>query len=81
MGSIKKNIQENTLRFLKRYPRVAFIHVPKCAGVSVYSSIYSSLYPALFKATPLTEYISLAASKKSAELLNIDMMLAREVML
>ena len=81
MANMKEKIKKNTLNLLERYPRVAFIHVPKCAGVSVYSSIYAALYPSFFKATPLTEYIDLNASKKCSDLLDIDMMRAREVVL
>lgn len=81
MANIKEKIKKNALNFLERYPRVAFIHVPKCAGVSVYSSIYSALYPSFFKATPLTEYIDLNASKKCENLLGLDMMQTREVVL
>lgn len=81
MANMKEKIKKNTLHLLERYPRVAFIHVPKCAGVSVYSSIYAALYPSFFKATPLTEYIDLNASKKCTDLLDFDMMHAREVVL
>tara|TARA_R110001606_G_scaffold165766_1_gene310263 strand:+ start:1249 stop:2037 length:789 start_codon:yes stop_codon:yes gene_type:complete len=81
MANIKNIIKNKALGLLQHYPRVAFIHVPKCAGVSVYSSIYSALYPSFFKATSLTEHIDLSASSKSAQLLSIDMMRAREVVL
>lgn len=78
---MKEKLKKITLSILERYHRVVFIHVPKCAGVSVYSSIYSALYPSFFKATPLTEIIDLKNSKKCEELLNIDMMKSREVIM
>jgi len=78
---MKEKLKKRTLSFLERYPRVVFIHVPKCAGVSVYSSIYSALYPSFFKTTPLTEIIDLKNSKKCEELLDIDMMKSREVIM
>ncbi|MFQ3189355.1 MAG: hypothetical protein ACI936_000479 [Paraglaciecola sp.] len=78
---MKEKLKKRTLSLLERYPRVVFIHVPKCAGVSVYSSIYSALYPSLFKITPLTEIIALKNSKKCEELLDIDMMKSREVIM
>lgn len=76
MANIKEKVKKNTLKFLARYPRVAFIHVPKCAGVSVYISIYAALYPSFSKALPLTEYIDLNASKKCKTLLGFSMMQA-----
>ncbi|MDP5130103.1 MAG: sulfotransferase family 2 domain-containing protein [Paraglaciecola sp.] len=78
---MKDKLKKNTLAILGRYPRVVFVHVPKCAGVSVYSSIYSALYPSFFKTTPLTEIIDLKNSRKCEELLDIDMMKSREVIM
>ncbi len=78
MQEMLKRQSEN---FLARYPRIFFCHVPKCAGVSLSKAIYASTYPLWLKATRYTGYIDLKSSQAAAELLNIDMMTARETQL
>jgi len=65
-------------KYLSRYPRIFFSHVPKCAGVSLSKAIYSAVYPSVFKATRFASHIDLPSSRISAEILGIDMMKARE---
>ena len=74
-------IKQNAESFLSRYPKVFFCHIPKCAGVSLSNAIHASLYPSIFKATRISSHIDLKASKISAQLLDIDMIMAREVQL
>ena len=63
------------------HPKVAFIHVPKCGGVSVVEGVFRALYPSYLKGTPLVSHIDLKASKRAENLLSIDMMLARQISL
>ncbi|MCW8090399.1 sulfotransferase family 2 domain-containing protein [Alteromonas sp. ASW11-130] len=74
-------LKRQSKNFLARYPRIFFCHVPKCAGVSLSKAIYSSTYPLWLKATRYTGFIDLKSSQVAADLLNIDMMTARETQL
>lgn len=71
-------LKKKSQSYLARYPKVFFCHIPKCAGVSLSNAIYASLYPKVFKASRFASHIDLFGSRVSAELLDIDMMLARE---
>ena len=71
-------LKRQSEKYLARYPKIFFCHVPKCAGVSLSKAIFSAVYPALLKATRFTGYIDLKASQVSEQLLGIDMMRARE---
>ncbi|MBT0587613.1 sulfotransferase family 2 domain-containing protein [Alteromonas oceanisediminis] len=75
VSSMTQTLKQKVLN----HPKVAFIHVPKCAGVSVYDGIFKSLYPAYLKGTPLVTHIDLKGSKRAESLLSIDMMLARQI--
>lgn len=61
--SLSNSVKSAATRYLAKYPRFACIHVPKCAGVSVYSSLFRALYPSFFKSTRMIDNISLEASK------------------
>lgn len=78
MQEMLKGSLEN---YLKRFPRIFFCHVPKCAGVSLSNAIYRAVYPAYLKATRYTGHISLPGSRHCESLLGIDMMTAREAQL
>ncbi|WP_414829911.1 sulfotransferase family 2 domain-containing protein [Alteromonas sp. H39] len=71
-------LKRQSEKYLARYPKIFFCHVPKCAGVSLSKAIFSAVYPAFFKATRFAGYIDLKASQVSEQLLGIDMMRARE---
>lgn len=71
-------LKRQSEKYLARYPKIFFCHVPKCAGVSLSKAIFSAVYPAFFKATRFADHIELKASKVSEEILGIDMMSARE---
>ncbi|WP_218310256.1 sulfotransferase family 2 domain-containing protein [Alteromonas antoniana] len=71
-------LKRQSEKYLARYPKIFFCHVPKCAGVSLSKAIFSAVYPAFFKATRFAAYIDLKASQVSEQLLGIDMMRARE---
>ena len=71
-------LKRQSEKYLARYPKVFFCHVPKCAGVSLSKAIFSAVYPAFFKATRFTGFIDMKASQVSEQLLGIDMMRARE---
>ncbi|MCU7556111.1 sulfotransferase family 2 domain-containing protein [Alteromonas sp. ASW11-19] len=74
-------LKRQSEKYLAKFPRVFFCHVPKCAGVSLSKAIFSALYPALFKASRFSGHIDLTASRHSEALLDVDMMTAREVQL
>ena len=74
-------LKQQSRKYLSRYPRIFFCHVPKCAGVSLSKAIYASVYPSVLKATKFTAHIDLKSSRSNAELLGIDMMTARECQL
>lgn len=78
---MQEMLKRQSEKYLARFPRVFFCHVPKCAGVSLSKAIFSALYPALFKASRFAGHIDLHASRQSEALLDIDMMTAREVQL
>ncbi|QJR80190.1 sulfotransferase family 2 domain-containing protein [Alteromonas pelagimontana] len=71
-------LKQQSEKYLARYPKIFFCHVPKCAGVSLSNAIYSSIYPSFLKATKFTGSIDLKSSRVCSELLNVDMMTARE---
>lgn len=74
-------LKQQTEKFLARYPKIFFCHVPKCAGVSLSKAIYSAVYPSMFKATRFTSHIDLTSSRISSDLLDMPMMTARECQL
>lgn len=57
---------------IDRHPRIAFIHIPKCAGSSVCESLYEAIYPAPLAALRFYRKIDLSASRSAAELLGMD---------
>ena len=71
-------LKQQSEKYLARYPKIFFCHVPKCAGVSLSKAIYASVYPSFLKATRFASYIDLKSSRVSEALLGIDMMTARE---
>ncbi|MBT82621.1 MAG: hypothetical protein CL587_19795 [Alteromonadaceae bacterium] len=74
-------LKQQSEKYLARYPKIFFCHVPKCAGVSLSNAIYQSVYPSLLKATRFTGHIDLRASRECEKLLGVDMMTARETQL
>lgn len=74
-------LKQQSEKYLSRYPKIFFCHVPKCAGVSLSKAIYASVYPSVLKATKFAGHIDLKSSRVSAQLLDIDMMTARECQL
>ena len=74
-------LKQQSEKYLARYPKIFFCHVPKCAGVSLSNAIYQAVYPSLLKATRFTGHIDLKASRVCEELLGVDMMTARETQL
>lgn len=79
--SLSSSVKSAATRYLSRYPKIAFVHVPKCGGVSVYEAVYNAIYPAVLKTTPFTKAIDLRGSKKAEELIGLDMMIARQASL
>ncbi|WP_218352161.1 sulfotransferase family 2 domain-containing protein [Alteromonas lipotrueiana] len=75
---MQEMLKQQSQKYLTRYPRIFFCHVPKCAGVSLSKAIYRAVYPAFLKATRFTGHIDLTSSRLSQELLGIEMMSARE---
>ena len=47
-------LKQQSEKYLARYPKIFFCHVPKCAGVSLSNAIYQAVYPSLLKATRFT---------------------------
>jgi len=79
---LKREVLEKRVRsYFDRYPRVAFVHVPKCAGTSAAESLYRALYPQVMKVTRLYGRIDLAASRTAEEMSGVDMMTSRQVAL
>lgn len=74
-------LKRHTEKYLSRFPRIYFCHVPKCAGVSLSDAIFEAIYPSIFKATRFAGYIDLKASRQCETLLGTDMMTAREIQL
>ena len=73
--------KQQSEKYLARFPKIFFCHVPKCAGVSLSNAIYKSVYPSFLKATRFTGHIDLRASRDCEKLLGVDMMTARETQL
>ena len=69
------------LSLLNRYPRIVFVHVPKCAGSAVRNSLYRAVYPALLKSTRVCCEIDVVASVTAGKLLGIDAMTCRQAVL
>ena len=69
------------LSLLNRYPRIVFVHVPKCAGSAVRDSLYDAVYPALLKSTRAYCEIDVAASVSAGKLLGLDAMTCRQAVL
>lgn len=69
------------LSLLDRYPRIVFVHVPKCAGSAVRDSLYDAVYPALFRSTRVYCKIDVVASVSAGNLLGLDAMTCREAVL
>lgn len=70
-----------TLSLLNRYPRIVFVHVPKCAGQAVRDSLYDAVYPALLRSTRVYCKIDVVASVSAANLLGVDAMTCRQAVL
>ena len=66
---------------LNRYPRIAFIHVPKSAGSSVRDSLYEAIYPPALGSTRGYRKIDRRASQSAADLLCTDAMSCRQTIL
>lgn len=64
--------------YLATLPKIAFIHIPKCGGVSVSDAILSSCYPSWLKYSKATASIQLEETSHASKLLNLDMMKMRE---
>jgi hypothetical protein len=69
---LQRASQAAALAVLNRYPRIAFIHVPKCAGSSVQQSLCDAVYPAPLWATRFYRKIDLQACHSAANLLGVD---------
>jgi len=69
------------LNKIKKYPRIAYIHVPKCGGVSVSDAIFSATYPGWMKATSFKSEIDLEASRVTAEVMSEEMQKIRQITL
>src|SRR5919112_301361 len=66
---------------LNRYPRIAFIHVPKSAGSSVRDSLYEAIYPAAMGFTRGYRKIGRRASHSAADLLCMETTSCSQTML
>lgn len=75
---MQEMLKQQAEKYLAKYPKIFFCHVPKCAGVSLSKAIYASVYPTVLKGTRFASHIDLKSSRVSAELLGIEMMTARE---
>src|SRR3954454_4278657 len=60
-----------TLAVLNRYPRMVFIHVPKCAGSAVRDSLFDAIYPAPLSATRAYCKVDSRATGSAASLLGV----------
>lgn len=69
------------LSLLNRYPRIVFVHVPKCAGSSVRDSLYDAVYPGLLRSTRAYCEIDVVASVSAGKLLGLDAMTCRRAVL
>ncbi len=78
---VRKIGKAAALSLLNRYPRIVFVHVPKCAGQAVRDSLYDAVYPALLRSTRLYCKIDVFASVSAANLLGVDAMTCRQAVL
>jgi hypothetical protein len=69
------------LSLLNRYPRIVFVHVPKCAGSAVRDCLYDAIYPAWFRPTRVYCKIDVVASVTAGKLLGLEAMTCREAVL
>lgn len=69
------------LSLLNRYPRIVFVHVPKCAGCAVRDSLYDAVYPAFLRSTRAYCEIDVVASVSAGKLLGLDAMTCRQAVL
>lgn len=58
---------------LNRYPKIAFIHIPKCAGSSVRDSLFDGIYPSALRHTRAYCQIDALACRSASEMLGADM--------
>lgn len=69
---LEKLSQPAASAVLNRYPRIAFIHVPKSAGSAVRDSLYEAIYPAALWFTRGYRKIGRRASQSAADLLCME---------
>jgi hypothetical protein len=66
------------LAVLNRYPKIAYIHVPKCAGLAVRESLFDAVYPAAMRVTRGYYRIDMRASQSATDLLGLSPMTYRQ---
>ena len=69
-----------TRGMMNRYPRIAFIHVPKCAGTSVSESL-QTIYPMPLRAARFWCRLSVRRSALTASLIGVNGMMCRQAVL
>ena len=66
---------------ISKYPKICYVHIPKCGGVSLIDSLYKATYPMWVNAAPVRRTIDLNASKMVANIFGLDMMYVRMILL
>jgi hypothetical protein len=56
---------------LGRYPKLAYIHVPKCAGTAAADALFQSAYPKFLRATRAYRFINVRAARTAHGLLGV----------
>ncbi|WP_371194970.1 hypothetical protein [Glaciecola sp. SC05] len=81
MNKLKSVFNTQLKKITIKYPKIVYVHVPKCAGSSVADSILAGVYPKILTKTPLTTGIDIFSAAKIAELIQIPEQKVRQVQL
>ena len=77
---IRQLARAATQRLINRYPRIAFIHVPKCAGTSVSESL-RAIYPMALREAPFFCSLNMRRAALASDLLDVHSMTCRQAVL
>ena len=78
--SIKQLASTAVQKLVDRYPRIAFIHIPKCAGTSVSESL-QAIYPMPLRTPPFCCKLNVARTALAGKLLDVHSMTCRQAVL
>lgn len=81
MIKIKTLLKDTVKATTNKYPKLVFVHVPKCAGSAVANSILKCTYPSVFSVTPLTTGIDIFSAAKIGKLIDLPEQKVRQVQL